>query len=60
MNYLHTCKPPVLHRDLKPANLLLDFSDTLKVRVRVRVRIRARVRARVRVRVRVRVGPQAS
>ena len=31
MNYLHTCKPPVLHRDLKPANLLLDFSDTLKV-----------------------------
>ena len=22
MNYLHTCKPPVLHRDLKPANLL--------------------------------------
>ena len=31
MNYLHTCKPPVLHRDLKPANLLLDFADTLKV-----------------------------
>ena len=31
MNYLHTCKPPILHRDLKPANLLLDFSDTLKV-----------------------------
>mmetsp|Transcript_41664 Transcript_41664/g.83579 ORF Transcript_41664/g.83579 Transcript_41664/m.83579 type:complete len:610 (-) Transcript_41664:666-2495(-) len=31
MNYLHTCKPPVVHRDLKPANLLLDFSDTLKV-----------------------------
>jgi serine/threonine protein kinase len=31
MNYLHTCKPPILHRDLKPANLLLDFRDTLKV-----------------------------
>jgi len=31
MNYLHTCKPPILHRDLKPANLLLDFSQTLKV-----------------------------
>ena len=31
MNFLHTCKPPILHRDLKPANLLLDFSDTLKV-----------------------------
>lgn len=31
MNYLHTCRPPILHRDLKPANLLLDFSDTLKV-----------------------------
>lgn len=31
MNYLHTCKPPILHRDLKPGNLLLDFHDTLKV-----------------------------
>jgi Protein kinase domain/Ankyrin repeats (3 copies) len=26
MNYLHTCKPPILHRDLKPANLLIDFN----------------------------------
>jgi len=31
MNYLHTCKPPILHRDLKPANLLIDYSGTLKV-----------------------------
>ena len=31
MNYLHTCRPPILHRDLKPANLLLDFKDTLKI-----------------------------
>ncbi len=31
MNFLHTCRPPILHRDLKPANLLLDFSNTLKV-----------------------------
>ncbi len=31
MNYLHTCKPPILHRDLKPANLLIDFKDTLKI-----------------------------
>lgn len=31
MNYLHTCKPPIMHRDLKPANLLVDFSGTLKV-----------------------------
>lgn len=31
MNYLHTCKPPVLHRDLKPANLLIDHSGVLKI-----------------------------
>lgn len=31
MNYLHTCKPPILHRDLKPANLLISFADVLKV-----------------------------
>ena len=31
MNFLHTCKPPVIHRDLKPANLLIDYSDVLKV-----------------------------
>mmetsp|Transcript_26309 Transcript_26309/g.40367 ORF Transcript_26309/g.40367 Transcript_26309/m.40367 type:complete len:679 (+) Transcript_26309:449-2485(+) len=31
MNYLHTCKPPVIHRDLKPANLLIDHSGVLKV-----------------------------
>lgn len=31
MNYLHTCKPPVIHRDLKPANLLIDDSGTLKI-----------------------------
>mmetsp|Transcript_28294 Transcript_28294/g.53556 ORF Transcript_28294/g.53556 Transcript_28294/m.53556 type:complete len:582 (-) Transcript_28294:39-1784(-) len=31
MNYLHTCRPPILHRDLKPANLLVDFKDTLKI-----------------------------
>jgi serine/threonine protein kinase len=31
MNYLHTCKPPVIHRDLKPANLLIDHSGNLKI-----------------------------
>ncbi|CAB9501296.1 Mitogen-activated protein kinase HOG1 (Fragment) [Seminavis robusta] len=31
MNYLHTCKPPVIHRDLKPANLLLDHTGVLKI-----------------------------
>lgn len=31
MNYLHTCKPPVIHRDLKPANLLIDHSGVIKV-----------------------------
>lgn len=31
MNYLHTCKPPVVHRDLKPANLLIDHSGVLKI-----------------------------
>ena len=31
MNFLHTCRPPILHRDLKPANLLIDHSDVLKV-----------------------------
>jgi serine/threonine protein kinase len=31
MNYLHTCRPPVIHRDLKPANLLLDHSGNLKI-----------------------------
>ena len=31
MNYLHTCKPPVIHRDLKPANLLIDHSGVLKI-----------------------------
>lgn len=31
MNYLHTCKPPVIHRDLKPANLLVDHSGVLKI-----------------------------
>lgn len=32
MNYLHTCKPPIMHRDLKPENLLLDYSGIIKVR----------------------------
>jgi serine/threonine protein kinase len=31
MNYLHTCKPPIMHRDLKPENLLLDYAGVIKV-----------------------------
>jgi serine/threonine protein kinase len=31
MNYLHTCRPPVIHRDLKSPNLLVDTDMTVKV-----------------------------
>ena len=31
MNYLHTCRPPVIHRDLKSPNLLVDKDLTIKV-----------------------------
>lgn len=31
MNYLHTCRPPVIHRDLKTPNLLVDKDLTIKV-----------------------------
>jgi hypothetical protein len=31
MNYLHTCRPPVIHRDLKSPNLLVDKDMTVKV-----------------------------
>ena len=30
MNYLHTCRPPILHRDLKSPNLLVDKDWTVK------------------------------
>lgn len=31
MNFLHTCKPPIIHRDLKSPNLLVDKDLTVKV-----------------------------
>lgn len=31
MNYLHTCRPPIIHRDLKSPNLLVDKDLTIKV-----------------------------
>eukprot|EP00887_Chlorella_sp_A99_P000196 scaffold13.g196.t1 len=31
MNYLHTCRPPIIHRDLKSPNLLVDKDLTVKV-----------------------------
>ncbi len=31
MNYLHTCRPPVIHRDLKSPNLLVEKDMTIKV-----------------------------
>ncbi|KAL4448958.1 hypothetical protein ABPG77_007675 [Micractinium sp. CCAP 211/92] len=31
MNFLHTCRPPIIHRDLKSPNLLVDKDLTVKV-----------------------------
>ena len=33
MNYLHSCKPPIIHRDLKSPNLLVDKDFTIKARM---------------------------
>ncbi len=30
MNYLHSCRPPIIHRDLKSPNLLVDKDFTIK------------------------------
>ncbi len=32
MNYLHSCRPPIIHRDLKSPNLLVDKDFTIKAR----------------------------
>lgn len=32
MNYLHSCRPPIVHRDLKSPNLLVDKDFTIKAR----------------------------
>ena len=31
MNYLHSCRPPIVHRELKSPNLLVDKDFTVKV-----------------------------
>ena len=35
MNYLHSCKPPIIHRDLKSPNLLVDKDFTIKARMQL-------------------------
>ena len=32
INYLHSCRPPIVHRDLKSPNLLVDKDFTIKAR----------------------------
>jgi serine/threonine protein kinase len=34
MNYLHSCRPPIIHRDLKSPNLLVDKDFTIKARAK--------------------------